>query len=556
MKESLIKQVYAALLDESIVELYDGYQDEMRMESDPKILVVDDEPDILFVTARTLKRAGYVVLEARTGSNAIALARQQQPDLILLDMVLPDIDGIEVCRTLKSDDQTSGITIAFISGKKITSDDQSKGLDFGADEYIARPIENRELLARINVLLRLKKAEKELARQRDQLERMVRERTKTLNDILEKAADGICVCHNIPEKPYVRFSHWNPRMTEITGYTMAEINQAGWYQRLYPDPETQKKAIECMADIRQGNDIQAEEWTITTKDNKQKALSVSTSVIKKENGQTHVMAIMQDITEHKQAESKIRYFQKSESLGRMAGAVAHLFNNRLYVVMGNLELVLDILPADTDIREKLFKAFESARKAADLSSQLLRYLGHISGHPKNIHLSEVCQQSLLLVQSTVKKGVQLNVDFPDPGPVVHADTIQIQQVLINLFENAQESLTDNHGVIGLSIQTISHKNISTSNRFPLDWQPQDIFYACLEISDTGCGITSENIVKLFDPFYTSKFIGRGMGLSETMGILKTHGGCIVVDSQPGCGSVFRVYLPVSEEKKTVLLSGQ
>ena len=130
---------------------------------------------------------------------------------------------------------------------------------------------------------------------RKKTEENLRAQTKTLNDILEKAADGICVCYNIPEEPYVRFTHWNPRMTEITGYTKEEINQVGWYQSMYPDPEIQQKAIERMTSMRQADDIKSEEWIITRKDKKQKALSISTSVIKQENGKMHVLALMQDI---------------------------------------------------------------------------------------------------------------------------------------------------------------------------------------------------------------------------------------------------------------------
>jgi two-component system, cell cycle sensor histidine kinase and response regulator CckA len=255
-----------------------------------------------------------------------------------------------------------------------------------------------------------------------------------------------------------------------------------------------------------------------------------------------------DITEKKKIDEQISQLQKAESLGRMAGAIAHHFNNQLSVVMGNLELVLDDLPDDAENRENLFQSLEAGHKAAEVSRQMLRYLGHISGSQTTIDLSDVCRQSLAFLQSVLPRGMTLNVDFPDSGPFVHADTGQIQQLLTNLFTNAKESLPDNQGNIDLVIQTVSHEDISTSNRFPLDWEPQDIPYACLEISDTGCGISKEDIGKIFDPFFTTKFTGRGMGLPVTMGNLKTHGGCIVVDSEPGCGSVFRVYLPVSAEK--------
>jgi PAS domain S-box-containing protein len=133
-------------------------------------------------------------------------------------------------------------------------------------------------------------------------------------DIFENAADGICVCHNIPDEPYVRFSHWNPGMTEITGYSKEEINQLGWYQTMYSDPEVQKRAIERMSKMREGDHIRAEQWVITTKSGEIRPLSISTSIIKKEDGKIHVLAIMQNIEKHKEAEAALK---KSEERYRI-----------------------------------------------------------------------------------------------------------------------------------------------------------------------------------------------------------------------------------------------
>lgn len=157
---------------------------------------------------------------------------------------------------------------------------------------------------------KVKGLEKE-ATKKKQLEKTLRENVSMIEDILEKAADGICICYNIPEEPYVKFTHWNPRMTTITGYNKEEINKLGWYQTMYPDPGIQKQAIERMAQMRKGDDIIAEEWVITTKDGEKKALSISTSIIKVVDGTVNVLAVMQDITKRKQAEEALR-----ESEGR------------------------------------------------------------------------------------------------------------------------------------------------------------------------------------------------------------------------------------------------
>jgi PAS domain S-box-containing protein len=156
---------------------------------------------------------------------------------------------------------------------------------------------------------RVKQLEKELT-EREHLEEAIRENVSMFEDILDKAADGICVCHNIPEEPYVRFTHWNPQMTGIVGYTMEEINKLGWYQTMYPDLEVQKWAIERMAKMREGDNIQAEEWMITTKSGEKKQLSISTSIVKEKDGKVHVLAVMQDITERKNAEEALRQSEK------------------------------------------------------------------------------------------------------------------------------------------------------------------------------------------------------------------------------------------------------
>ncbi len=164
-----------------------------------------------------------------------------------------------------------------------------------------------------------------------------------LEGILHKAADGICICHNIDQEPYVRFTHWNTRMTEITGYSMEEINASGWYQSLYPDSETRNRAIDRMSRMREGEDILAEEWPVETKDGNKATLSISTSVLKVKNGRVYVLAIMQDITDRKIAEQKLaeqnrRLFQLNERLKKIVGATKKLATCSNIQDMGRLVL--------------------------------------------------------------------------------------------------------------------------------------------------------------------------------------------------------------------------
>jgi CheY-like chemotaxis protein len=140
--------------------------------------------------------------------------------------------------------------------------------------------------------------------------------------------------------------------------------------------------------------------------------------------------------------------------------------------------------------------------------------------------------------------VTLKSDWIIPGPVVSADANQIRQVLINLVTNAWEAIGKNRGSIHLQIKTVSRSDIPTLHRFPIDWQPHDQVYACLEVADSGSGISDQDMENLFDPFFSDKFTGRGMGLPVVLGIVKTHGGAITVISKRGHGSIIRIFLPV------------
>ena len=279
------------------------------------------------------------------------------------------------------------------------------------------------------------------------------------------------------------------------------------------------------------------------------------SVYRDAHGQVQgVFAAARDITERKRAEKEKeileasnRQLQKAESLGRMAGAIAHLFNNQLQGVMLNLEMAESALPQGTGVVESLTEAMKAARKAAEVNSLMLTYLGQTTAKHELLDLSEACLRSLPLMRAAMPKSAVLETDFPSPGPAISANANQMQQVLINLVTNAWEALGDEPGAVHLRVKTVSAADIPASNRFPLDWAPQEDAYACLEVVDAGCGIASADIEKLFDPFFSSKFTGRGLGLPVVLGVVRAHCGAITVESEPGRGSVFRVFLPASAE---------
>ncbi len=273
------------------------------------------------------------------------------------------------------------------------------------------------------------------------------------------------------------------------------------------------------------------------------------------DGKPACRIVMSDITDFKRVEvEKVkleiqnRQLQKAKSLGLMAGAIAHHFNNQLQVVMGSLELSMLNLPMGSGVDKNLTDAMAASRKAADMSTLMLTYLGQTPGKHEPMDLSEACRRGLILLQAAAPKDTLLKADFPAFGPFIRANADQIQLVLSNLVTNAWESTGENRRGISLTVQTVSQANIHALNRFPVDWKPRDPAYACLEVADAGCGIAEENIEKMFDPFFSTKFTGRGLGLSVALGIVRAHHGVVTVESEPDRGSIFRVFFPLSVEE--------
>lgn len=270
-------------------------------------------------------------------------------------------------------------------------------------------------------------------------------------------------------------------------------------------------------------------------------------------------AVQNELAERKRLEEEKRRWerqqqqiQKSRSLDRMAGAIAHHFNNQLGVVIGNLEMAIEDTPRDNPQTQWVTAAMQGALKAAEVSGLMLTYLGQTTGKLEAVNLSEICRKNLPLLEASTPKFFSLKIDLPPLGPIIRANLNQIQQLLTHLVTNALEAVAEKHGTVGLAVKTVSSADISAAQHFPVDWQPQDTAYACLEICDTGCGIAKDDIEKLFDPFFSTKFTGRGLGLPVVLGIVKAHDGVVIVESEVGQGSTFKVFFPLFAEEVTSL----
>lgn len=272
-------------------------------------------------------------------------------------------------------------------------------------------------------------------------------------------------------------------------------------------------------------------------------------------------AIIHDITARMEAEEERRQLeiqniqlQKAESLARMAGAIAHHFNNKLQGVMMSLEMVRDMVASPPtsehqQIARLSVSALKAAETAAEVSKLLLTYLGSTPCEFAVLDLATLCHNYQPILRASIPEGIDFRVGSLPLGLIIRANTGQLQQILTNLMTNAWEACTGGQGTVSLDVQSIDGADIPVQHRLPIDFQVEPCAYACLQVRDTGVGIKEQDIERLFEPFFSSKFTGRGMGLPAVLGIVRAHKGAIVVESMEGGGSSFAIYLPLVQESE-------
>ena len=267
------------------------------------------------------------------------------------------------------------------------------------------------------------------------------------------------------------------------------------------------------------------------------------------HGEPSNIVIAHDVTERKRAEeerleleARIQHTQKLESLGVLAGGIAHDFNNLLMGVLGNASLALLDLPPESPVRGSVKRIETAAHRAADLTKQLLAYSGKGRFVVQHMDLSKVVDEMVHLLKTVISKKATLRFDFAPSLPSIEADATQMRQVVMNLITNASDALGEAPGLIAIrtGVEDVDADYLSGTY---LDEDLEPGQYVFLEVSDTGCGMDAEVIRKIFDPFYTTKFTGRGLGLAAVLGIVRGHHGAIDVTSEPGQGSCITVLFP-------------
>jgi PAS domain S-box-containing protein len=260
---------------------------------------------------------------------------------------------------------------------------------------------------------------------------------------------------------------------------------------------------------------------------------------------SHDLLIREQAARHaaEASAAESRHVQKLESIGVLAGGIAHDFNNLLHVVLGNADIALSHLPHGQPARESLEEVIRATLRAADLTRQLLAYSGKGAFVIRHLDMSSEVRDMATLLRTAISKQATLAWELATDLPAVSADPTQIRQVVMNLITNASDALGDEAGTITLRTGVISSEELTREPRRGEIGDPAPGSYVYLEVADTGAGMSVDTLKRIFDPFFSTKFTGRGLGLAAVMGIVRAHKGLIRIRTEPGQGTSFRVLFP-------------
>lgn len=480
----------------------------MSEQNQATILLVDDRDENRYIVSRMLRHAGFRVIEAATGQEGLNLVATN-PDLILLDVKLPDILGYEVCRRIKANSVTASIPVLHISATFITNESKVQALDSGADAYLTQPVEPTVLIATVRSLLRLKNAEA--------VSRFSARQWQTTFDAL---AEGIGLLNL--ENRVVRC---NRAMTELLGRGYSEIHGANCSKLLEEALGIQDTWLAKPA-ARQIKEVQArKKWFAITID----------PIFSEEGAMSGRILVVADITDRKLAEEALRTTEKFAATGRLANSIAHEINNPLSAVM-NLLYLLEREVGTPAAKQLLGTANEELNWVVRITKQTLAFNRDTTAQV-NVPLTDLLDGVISLYAPQMSsQEVQVVRDFRFDGEV-EAFPGELRQVFSNLIANALEAMPKD-GRLTIRTRVARTGNAARSDSV---W---------VLVADNGSGIPPAARKQIFEPFFTTKQLGgSGLGLWLSLGIVNKHGGKIRMrtSTRKGrSGTCFFVILPLTQ----------
>jgi PAS domain S-box-containing protein len=379
------------------------------------------------------------------------------------------------------------------------------------------------------------------------------ERLRLLESAVVNSYDSIVITDaGTPESPRPRIVFVNQAFTRLSGYSADEA--VGRSPSILQGPASDPAEIDRMRHSLARGEVFTAELVNYRKDGRPFHVEARIMPIRDQTGRlSHWVGVQRDITARKHAaaereklEHRLREKQKLESLGVLAGGIAHDFNNLLTIILGNASLARLDSRSPESVEQNLRFIESAAIRAADLCRQMLAYSGKGRYVVRPVDLNTVLRETADLVRSAAARGRTLQLELAAHLAAIRADATQLQQVAMNLLLNAAEATEPGTGTIRVSTCS-GHVDAARLARMHLGADLPSGEYVVLELADNGCGIPREIQARIFDPFFTTKFTGRGLGLAAVLGIVRAHSGAIEVESEPGHGATFRLYLPACAE---------
>ena len=356
----------------------------------------------------------------------------------------------------------------------------------------------------------------------------------------------------------MKLTYVSPSVEKASGYAPDEILTQSIDQ--YLTPGSFQQVVTTLGDTLERaarGEIDIKSYSITIeleevrKNSAIRPIEVTAGFLLDENDQPNaVLGISRDLSERLKSErartavkDKLQQAKKMESLGTMAGSIAHNFNNLLMVVLGNLEIAKANLPDGSTAASNIQRAANASQRAADLSSMMLTYVGQLQKESLPVDLSQMVNAVLENLDESKMAHVNLELELADPMPLVAADADQMRQVISGFITNAIEALGTQTGRVRISTGSMYGDRNYLSTTYLKEEMPEGM-YAYVEVADTGCGMDAETLAKVFDPFFSTKFTGRGLGMAAVMGIIRSHNGALKVSSIKNEGSVFTALFPI------------
>ena len=497
-----------------------------------KLLLIDDEPDILRVLSISLKADGYDVVSAQNGPEGIAAFEKEKPDIVITDIKMPGMDGIEVLKKIK--DLNADTEVIIITGHG-DIENAIEALKHGASDYINKPIRDEALAIalgrareKFNIRQQLKEYTTDLERKVDAATRELRRRSNFQINLIRSSNDGI-----VATDKDLKVVIFNPIAREIFGYTPSETINKMLATELFPA----ELAAELQAALNGNSDIKNLAWretTIESKDGEFIPVRFSSTILLENDQSVGTVAFFQDLREIKGLEKELLKSERLAAVGQTVAGLAHGIKNILHGLKGGSYLV-DI-GIKKDDSEKLKKGWEMIKRnigrTSNLVMDLLSYSKERQPEFEACLPNEIADDVCTLLQDKARENnVKLVRDFDGSIGEVLMDPNSVHEVLLNLMSNA---------VDGCLFDEDTSKNFRVDLKTALETDNVIRF----EISDNGLGMDEEVVRKLFTSFFSTKgHRGTGLGLMVTRKLIEEHNGSIEVNSQPGKGTTITVRMP-------------